>query len=76
MVFHYTSAEVKRRERLLKQKAKWLADCIKTSNVPCEIPKEISDIFYNEIEASRFERYLIHCGLFKRSDKKWQQKIT
>lgn len=65
-----------KREAAIRGKAQWFAKCIKISNIPCEIPNEIKAFLNDSIEERRFERYLVHFGLFKRSDDKWQRKLT
>lgn len=65
-----------KREAQIKEKAKWFAQCIRISgNIPSEIPRELDGFFNDSNEMARFERYLVHQGLFKRSDDKWSIKF-
>lgn len=72
----YVMTGDQRREAKIRGKARWFADCIRISNVPCEITEDIKKFLRDENEMSRFERYLVHNGLFKRSDDKWQMRIN
>lgn len=63
------------RERQIKTKAGWFANCVKVSSQPTAIPGEIEFFLQNDNERSRFERYLLYYGLFKRSDDRWARKL-
>jgi hypothetical protein len=65
-----------KREAAIRGKAQWFAKCIRISNIPCEIPHEVLAFLNDPFEERRFERYLVHFGLYKRSDDKWAIKLT